>query len=68
MERTNSGLAAARARGRNGGRKKRIQSRSRQEGSGKVRQGRYERCRDARLAGVSRQTLYRYLTIEKAAK
>ena len=64
IERTNSGLAASRARGRKGGRKRefsRAAARKAQEQTTKVSCSVTE---IARLAGISRQTLYRYLNVD----
>ena len=63
IERTYSGLAAARARGRSGGRKREFSpaaARKAQEQYGKREMSVAE---NARLHGVSRQTLYRYLKV-----
>lgn len=61
IERTNSGLAAARARGRKGGRKREFSPRAARRAQEQYEKGDLTVTEIARLAGVSRQTLYRYL-------
>jgi DNA invertase Pin-like site-specific DNA recombinase len=63
IERTNSGLAASRARGRKGGRKREFSPAAVRKAQEQYDQGELSVTEIARLAGVSRQTLYRYLDI-----
>jgi DNA invertase Pin-like site-specific DNA recombinase len=61
IERTNSGLAASRARGRKGGRKREFSPAAVRKAQERYDKGELSVTEIARLAGVSRQTLYRYL-------
>ena len=61
--RTNSGLAASRARGRKGGRKREFSPAAVRKAQEQYDRGDLSVTEIARLAGVSRQTLYRYLDI-----
>lgn len=61
IERTNSGLAASRARGRKGGRKREFSPKAVRKAQEQYDKGELSVTEIARLAGVSRQTLYRYL-------
>jgi DNA invertase Pin-like site-specific DNA recombinase len=61
IERTNSGLAASRARGRKGGRKREFSPAAVRKAQERYDRGDLSVSEIARLAGVSRQTLYRYL-------
>jgi DNA invertase Pin-like site-specific DNA recombinase len=63
IERTNSGLAASRARGRKGGRKREFSPAAVRKAQEQYDKGDLSVTEIARLAGVSRQTLYRYLDI-----
>ncbi len=63
-ERTNAGLAAARARGRKGGRKREFSPAAVRKAQERYDKGELSVTEIARLAGVSRQTLYRYLEID----
>ena len=63
IERTNSGLAASRARGRKGGRKREFSPAAVRRAQERYDQGDLSVTEIARLAGVSRQTLYRYLNV-----
>ena len=63
IERTNSGLAASRARGRKGGRKREFSPRAVRKAQEHYDKGELSVTEIARLAGVSRQTLYRYLDV-----
>jgi DNA invertase Pin-like site-specific DNA recombinase len=63
IERTNSGLAAARARGRNGGRKPSMTPAMVRKAQRQYNARQLTVAEIARLAGVSRQTLYRHLNI-----
>lgn len=63
IERTNSGLAAARARGRSGGRKREFSLAAVRKAQEQYDKGEMTVSEIAKLAGVSRQTLYRYLKI-----
>src|SRR5664280_2402201 len=65
IERTNSGLAASRARGRKGGRKREFSPAAVRKAQERYDNGELSVSEIARLAGVSRQTLYRYLDIKK---
>jgi DNA invertase Pin-like site-specific DNA recombinase len=65
IERTNSGLAASRARGRKGGRKREFSPTAVRKAQEQYDKGGLSVADIARLAGVSRQTLYRYLDITK---
>ncbi len=65
IERTNSGLAAARARGRKGGRKREFSPAAARKAQERYDKGELSVTEIARLAGVSRQTLYRYLEIDR---
>jgi DNA invertase Pin-like site-specific DNA recombinase len=65
IERTNSGLAASRARGRKGGRKREFSPKAVRRAQEQYDKGELSVSEIARLAGVSRQTLYRYLTIDR---
>jgi len=65
IERTNSGLAASRARGRRGGRKREFSPAAVRKAQEQYDKGELSVTEIARLAGVSRQTLYRYLDITK---
>lgn len=66
IERTNSGLAAARARGRKGGRKREFSPAAVRRAQDRYDKGELSVTEIARLAGVSRQTLYRYLEIDSS--
>ena len=61
IERTNSGLAASRARGRKGGRKREFTPAAVRKAQAQYDGGEMSVTDIARVAGVSRQTLYRYL-------
>ena len=63
-ERTKAGLAAARARGRKGGRKRKVTTAQLKRAGALMREKRLTVREIARLAGVSTNTLYRYLTPE----
>src|SRR5450759_3301450 len=63
IERTNSGLAASRARGRKGGRKREFSPAAVRRAQEQYDRGEMSVTEIARVAGVSRQTLYRYLSI-----
>lgn len=63
IERTNSGLAASRARGRKGGRKREFSPAAVRRAQERYDRGDMSVAEIARLAGVSRQTLYRYLRV-----
>ncbi len=63
IERTNSGLAASRVRGRKGGRKREFSPKAVRKAQEQYDRGEMSVSEIARLAGVSRQTLYRYLDI-----
>jgi DNA invertase Pin-like site-specific DNA recombinase len=63
IERTNRGIAATRARGRNGGRKREFSPAAARKAQERYDWGDMSVSEIARLAGVSRQTLYRYLDI-----
>ena len=65
IERTNSGLAASRARGRKGGRKREFSPRAVRKAQEQYDKGELSVTEIARLAGVSRQTLYRYLDVKR---
>jgi DNA invertase Pin-like site-specific DNA recombinase len=65
IERTNSGLAASRARGRKGGRKREFTPAAVRKAQEQYDRGDLSVTEIARLAGVSRQTLYRYLDIAR---
>ncbi len=65
IERTNSGLAAGRARGRLGGRKREFSPAAVRKAQEQYDRGELSVTEIARLAGVSRQTLYRYLDVTK---
>jgi DNA invertase Pin-like site-specific DNA recombinase len=65
IERTNSGLAASRARGRKGGRKREFSPAAARKAQERYDRGDLSVAEIARLAGVSRQTLYRYLAIDR---
>jgi DNA invertase Pin-like site-specific DNA recombinase len=65
IERTNSGLAASRARGRKGGRKREFSPAAVRKAQDQYDKGELSMTEIARLAGVSRQTLYRYLDIDQ---
>jgi DNA invertase Pin-like site-specific DNA recombinase len=65
IERTNSGLAASRARGRKGGRKREFSPAAVRKAQEQYDRGELSVTEIARLAGVSRQTLYRYLDINR---
>ncbi len=65
IERTQSGLAAARARGRNGGRKREFTDAKVKKAQRLYSQGELSMTDLARTMGVSRQTLYRYLEPQK---
>jgi len=66
IERTNSGLAAARARGRSGGRKREFSPAAVRKAQEQYDRGEMSVSEIARLHGVSRQTLYRYLKVATA--
>ena len=68
IERTNSGLAASRARGRKGGRKREFSPKAVRKAQEQYDKGDLSVTEIARLAGVSRQTLYRYLNVSKDQK
>jgi DNA invertase Pin-like site-specific DNA recombinase len=61
IERTNSGLAASRARGR----KREFIPAAVRKAQEQYDRGELSVTEIARLAGVSRQTLYRYLNIDR---
>ena len=63
VERTNSGLAAARARGRSGGRKREFSPSAARKAQELYDAGELSVAAIARQFGVSRPTLYRYLTV-----
>ena len=63
IERTNSGLAASRARGRKGGRKREFSPAAVRRAQERYDAGDLSVTEIARMAGVSRQTLYRYLKV-----
>jgi DNA invertase Pin-like site-specific DNA recombinase len=65
IERTNSGLAASRARGRKGGRKREFSPAAARKAQERYDKAELSVTEIARLAGVSRQTLYRYLNVTK---
>ena len=65
IERTNSGLAASRARGRKGGRKREFSPAAVRRAQDRYDKGDLSVTEIARLAGVSRQTLYRYLDVDR---
>jgi DNA invertase Pin-like site-specific DNA recombinase len=65
IERTNSGLAASRARGRKGGRKREFSPAAVRKAQEQYDKGDLSVTEIARLAEVSRQTLYRYLNIAR---
>jgi DNA invertase Pin-like site-specific DNA recombinase len=65
IERTNSGLAASRARGRKGGRKREFSPAAVRKAQEQYDRGELSVTEIARIAGVSRQTLYRYLDTTK---
>lgn len=65
IERTNSGLAASRARGRKGGRKREFSPAAVRKAQERYDKGELSVTEIARLAGVSRQTLYRYLDVAR---
>jgi DNA invertase Pin-like site-specific DNA recombinase len=65
IERTNSGLAASRARGRKGGRKREFSVAAVRKAQERYDRGDLSVTEIARLAGVSRQTLYRYLDVAR---
>jgi DNA invertase Pin-like site-specific DNA recombinase len=65
VERTNSGLAASRARGRKGGRKREFKAKDVRKAQELYDKGELSVSEIARIAGVSRQTLYRYLNIDR---
>src|SRR5664280_253635 len=67
IERTNSGLAASRARGRKGGRRREFSPAAVRKAQEQYDKGDLSATEIARLAGVSRQTLYRYLDIKREA-
>lgn len=66
VERTNSGLAAARARGRNGGRKREITDKEIRRAQKLYDARELTVSEIARTVGCSRQTLYRYLNTKSA--
>jgi DNA invertase Pin-like site-specific DNA recombinase len=66
IERTNSGLAAARARGRSGGRKREFSPAAVRKAQEQYDKGEMTVTEIAKVARVSRQTLYRYLEIGAA--
>ena len=66
IERTNSGLAASRARGRKVGRKREFSPAAVRKAQERYDKGELSATEIARLAGVSRQTLYRYLEIDSS--
>ena len=63
-ERTKAGLAAARARGRKGGRKPKLTSEQLDRAAALMRERRLTVREIAHLSGVTPNTLYRYLTPE----
>jgi DNA invertase Pin-like site-specific DNA recombinase len=67
IERTRSGLAASRSRGRVGGRKREFSPAAVRKAQEQYDAGDLSVSEIARLAGVSRQTLYRYLDTTAAA-
>jgi len=67
-ERTMSGLAAGRARGRKGGRKREFSPAAVRKAQERYDEGKLSVAEIARLAGVSRQTLYRYLDISESPR
>jgi DNA invertase Pin-like site-specific DNA recombinase len=58
-------LAASRARGRKGGRKREFSPAAVRKAQERYDKGELSVTEIARLAGVSRQTLYRYLEIDR---
>jgi DNA invertase Pin-like site-specific DNA recombinase len=64
IERTTSGLAAARARGRSGGRKREFSPAAARKAQELYDKRELTVTEIAKLAGVSRQTLYRYLKVD----
>jgi DNA invertase Pin-like site-specific DNA recombinase len=68
VERTHSGLAAARTRGRTGGRKRSFTPSDVRKAQAMLDEGTMSMAEIARTFGVSRQTLYRYLDIEATAE
>ncbi len=64
IERTQSGLTAARARGRVGGRKREFTPAAVRRAQALYDAGEMSVSEIARVSNVSRQTLYRYLTID----
>lgn len=68
IERTNSGLAAGRARGRKGGRKREFSPAAVRKAQEQYDKGELSVAEIARLAGVSRQTLYRYLELSRQSR
>ncbi|EIU2893481.1 recombinase family protein [Pseudomonas aeruginosa] len=66
-ERTRAGLAAARARGRNGGRKPALDDRQVREIRALLRDPEIQVTDVARRYGVSRTTLYRYVGSQKSS-
>ena len=68
IERTMSGLAAGRARGRKGGRKREFSPAAVRKAQERYDEGKLSVAEIARLAGVSRQTLYRYLDISESPR
>jgi DNA invertase Pin-like site-specific DNA recombinase len=65
IERTMSGLAASRARGRSGGRKRSFSPAAVRRAQELYDQRELSVAEIARTCNVSRQTLYRYLVIDK---
>lgn len=65
-ERTQAGLAAARARGRKGGRPRKLTVRQVEAAKTLLGDGKHSVTEVARMLGVSRTTLYRYLAGEKS--
>lgn len=64
-ERTRAGLAAARARGRKGGRPRKLTLRQVETAKALLGDGKHSVTEVARTLGVSRTTIYRYLAREK---
>jgi DNA invertase Pin-like site-specific DNA recombinase len=66
IERTTSGLSAARARGRNGGRRREFSPAAARKAQELYDKRELTVTEIAKISGVSRQTLYRYLNVEVA--
>lgn len=67
-ERTKAGLAAARPRGRMGGRRRKLTDKGLRRSAELMREGRLPVREIARIVGVSSSTLYRYLTPDGARR